>query len=164
MLSRIRDAGVVGAGGGGFPTAVKYDACMAAAGGRDGGKSAGACEFVIANGAECEPLARNDQHEMVEHPAEILRGLQIALQMIGLALVDGGIELDQHIARTDALAVRDPDGAHDASLEGLDHLAVAGRYDLAGGGGHDVHMAQARPPQRQREQGDNGRPDRPTDG
>ncbi len=68
MLSRIRDAGVVGAGGGGFPTATKYEA---------------KAEVVIANGAECEPLARNDQHEMVEQPAEILRGLQIAIEITG---------------------------------------------------------------------------------
>ena len=76
-----------------------------------------------------------------------LRGLQVALQMIGLAFVDGGVELDQHIAGIDVLAVRDPDGAHDAGLEGLDHLAVAGRNDLAGGGGHDIHVAQACPGQ-----------------
>jgi hypothetical protein len=93
-----------------------------------------------------------------------LRGLQVALEMIGLAFVDGGIELDQHIPGIDVLAVRDPYGAYHAGLEGLDHLAVAGRDDLPGGGGHDIHMAQAGPGQSQHEEGDQGRADRPADG
>ena len=43
---KIRDAGIIGAGGAGFPTHVKVK-CEA--------------QVVIANGAECEPLLRVDQ-------------------------------------------------------------------------------------------------------
>lgn len=68
MLERIRDAGVVGAGGAGFPTHVKLDASV---------------EVVIANGAECEPLARVDQQQMALQPAELLRGLRIAMACTG---------------------------------------------------------------------------------
>ncbi|MBN2498900.1 MAG: SLBB domain-containing protein [Deltaproteobacteria bacterium] len=70
MLERIRAAGVVGAGGAGFPTHVKYDARV---------------ELVIANGAECEPLARSDQQAMAAQPAEVLRGLELAMAATGAA-------------------------------------------------------------------------------
>ena len=65
---KIRSAGVVGAGGGGFPTHVKYDARV---------------DVVIANGAECEPLVRVDQQLMATKPRDLLRGLEIAMQTTG---------------------------------------------------------------------------------
>ena len=49
LIQSIRAAGVVGEGGAGFPTHVKYDAAV---------------ETVIANGCECEPLLYTDQHLM----------------------------------------------------------------------------------------------------
>jgi Na+-translocating ferredoxin:NAD+ oxidoreductase RnfC subunit len=68
VLERIRDAGVVGAGGGGFPAHVKYDTRV---------------EVVLANGAECEPLARVDQQRMASEPQKVLRGLQLAMEVTG---------------------------------------------------------------------------------
>jgi len=62
MLSdRLREAGVVGAGGAGFPTYVKAKSQV---------------EFVIANGAECEPLMHKDAELMKHFPAEILAGME----------------------------------------------------------------------------------------
>ena len=59
VVELIRNAGVVGAGGAGFPTHVKVK-CQA--------------EVVIANGAECEPLLRIDQ-QLMEHKADaVVRG------------------------------------------------------------------------------------------
>ena len=49
LIDQIRDAGVVGAGGAGFPTDKKLD-CKA--------------EIFIVNGIECEPLLRTDRHVM----------------------------------------------------------------------------------------------------
>ena len=57
LVDNIRDAGIVGAGGAGFPTHVKVN-CKA--------------EYVIANGAECEPLLRVDQQLMAVH-ADMVR-------------------------------------------------------------------------------------------
>jgi Na+-translocating ferredoxin:NAD+ oxidoreductase RnfC subunit len=68
MLDLIRNAGVVGAGGGGFPTHVKFGS---------------RAEVVIANGAECEPLARVDQQRMAAEPETVIRGLQLAMQITG---------------------------------------------------------------------------------
>ena len=58
MLSRkLRECGVVGAGGAGFPTCVKAKSEV---------------EFLIANGAECEPLIHKDAELMRHFPREIL--------------------------------------------------------------------------------------------
>jgi Na+-translocating ferredoxin:NAD+ oxidoreductase RnfC subunit len=60
--------GVVGAGGGGFPTAVKLKSKVST---------------VIANAAECEPLLHKDK-ELLHHFAEpFLRGLQMAMELVG---------------------------------------------------------------------------------
>ena len=56
-VQAIRDAGVVGAGGAGFPTHVKVS-------GRAG--------LVIVNGAECEPLLRVDQQLAAMRAGELL--------------------------------------------------------------------------------------------
>ena len=73
MLSeQLREAGVVGAGGAGFPTYVKAQAQV---------------EFVIANGAECEPLIHKDAELMKHFPAEILAGMT---SMMGAAGAESG--------------------------------------------------------------------------
>lgn len=65
VIQAIRDAGVVGAGGAGFPTHVK----LAVNAGR-----------VILNGAECEPLLRVDQLAMQHHADRVVRGLELAME------------------------------------------------------------------------------------
>ncbi len=68
MLAAIRDAGVVGAGGAGFPTWKKLDAAVSA---------------IIANGAECEPLLQVDQQLMARYASEVVRGVEIAMELTG---------------------------------------------------------------------------------
>ncbi len=65
VIEAIRRAGVVGAGGAGFPTHVKLNV------------SAGR---VILNGAECEPLLMVDQVAMQRNAGEIVRGLELAME------------------------------------------------------------------------------------
>lgn len=79
MLSMIRDAGVVGAGGAGFPTHVKL-ACQA--------------EYVIANGAECEPLLRVDQQVMEMEAQDVVAGLKAEMELTGAQ--QGVIFLKEH--------------------------------------------------------------------
>ena len=62
---KIRESGVVGAGGAGFPTDVKVNT---------------KAEVVIANGAECEPLLRVDQQVMVCHAKEMVNGLRLVME------------------------------------------------------------------------------------
>lgn len=68
LTEKIFEAGVVGAGGAGFPTYVK---------------SKSKVEFVIANGAECEPLIHKDYELMVNFPKEILHGMELMLKSTG---------------------------------------------------------------------------------
>ncbi len=67
-IQEIKDAGIVGAGGAGFPTHVKLN-CNA--------------EIVIINGAECEPLLRVDQQLMEFYGEDVLAGLKIAMITTG---------------------------------------------------------------------------------
>jgi Na+-translocating ferredoxin:NAD+ oxidoreductase RnfC subunit len=69
MLSeRLRECGVVGAGGAGFPTYVKAQSQV---------------EYVIANGAECEPLIHKDAELMKHFPAGILAGMSAMMDATG---------------------------------------------------------------------------------
>lgn len=68
LAEQVRAAGVVGAGGGGFPTHVKL---------------AAKADTVIANGAECEPLLHKDAVVMEQYPAELVRGMELAMDAVG---------------------------------------------------------------------------------
>lgn len=68
VAEKIREAGVVGAGGAGFPTHIKA-----------GGKA----EIVLANGAECEPLLRVDRLMMQRYPQMVVRGLKAVMEATG---------------------------------------------------------------------------------
>ena len=68
ITAAVRDAGVVGAGGAGFPTHVKL-----------GNK----VDTFIANGAECEPILEADKHVMQSSASEVVRGLEIAMEQVG---------------------------------------------------------------------------------
>ena len=67
-LDRIEELGIIGAGGGGFPTAVKFKT---------------QASIFIANGAECEPLLHKDKELMHHHSGPFLRGMQMAMQLVG---------------------------------------------------------------------------------
>lgn len=62
---KIYNAGVVGAGGAGFPAHIKANSKV---------------EFVLANGAECEPLIHKDYELMLHFPKEIMRGLELLIE------------------------------------------------------------------------------------
>ena len=68
IAEQVRQAGVVGAGGGGFPTHVKLNA---------------KAETVIANGAECEPLLHKDAIIMERSAAALVRGVQLVMEAVG---------------------------------------------------------------------------------
>lgn len=68
LVEQVKQAGVVGAGGGGFPTHVKL---------------AATADTVIANGAECEPLLHKDAILMEAQAADLVRGVQLAMEAVG---------------------------------------------------------------------------------
>ncbi len=69
-LDAIKEAGIVGMGGAGFPTYVKLSP-----------KDPSAIEYVIVNGAECEPYLTSDYRRMMEEPEILLEGLKMVLSL-----------------------------------------------------------------------------------
>lgn len=72
ILNRIRAAGVIGAGGAGFPTYRKLGARV---------------EHIIANGAECEPLLYKDRESMIQEAEALVEGLCIMREITGASMV-----------------------------------------------------------------------------
>ena len=70
ILDRVKNAGIVGMGGAGFPTHVKLTV-----------KEPEKIRYIIANGAECEPYITCDDQLMRSHPAEIVEGIEIILRL-----------------------------------------------------------------------------------
>lgn len=66
----IKEAGIVGMGGAGFPTHVKLTP-----------KDDNAIDYVIVNGAECEPYLTSDYRRMIEEPEILIEGLKMVLSL-----------------------------------------------------------------------------------
>ncbi len=81
LLDMVKDAGIIGAGGAGFPTHVKL-----------GSKA----EYILLNGAECEPLLRVDQQLMLLYPDEIIKGFEAAGRYVGAEKALIGVKGKHH--------------------------------------------------------------------
>lgn len=68
LTEAIKNAGIVGAGGAGFPTHVKL---------------AAQAEYFIVNAAECEPLIETDKFLMRQRAADLVRGIELISKEIG---------------------------------------------------------------------------------
>ncbi len=80
----MQQIGLVGMGGAGFPTHVKYQPTE--------GKKV---ESVILNGAECEPYLTCDHRLMVEAPGKVILGLQALMKAAGVEQAFIGIEINK---------------------------------------------------------------------
>ena len=70
ILARIKEGGVVGMGGAGFPTFIKLSP-----------KEPEKIEYVIVNCAECEPYLTSDYRKMLEEPDKLIGGLKVSLSL-----------------------------------------------------------------------------------
>jgi Na+-translocating ferredoxin:NAD+ oxidoreductase RnfC subunit len=70
LVQRVKQCGVVGAGGAGFPTHVKLQA---------------SADTVIVNGAECEPLLGSDEFLMERETDKLIRGTEYIMRSCGAA-------------------------------------------------------------------------------
>lgn len=70
IIGLIKEAGIVGMGGAGFPTHVKLSP-----------KEPEKIDYVIANCAECEPYLTSDYRRMIETPELLVDGLKVILQL-----------------------------------------------------------------------------------
>ncbi|MDR1249922.1 MAG: electron transport complex subunit RsxC [Treponema sp.] len=78
-LERIRDAGIIGMGGAGFPCHVKLNPSKP-------------IDIIIANGAECEPYLTTDEALLSEKPGMLILGLRIIMKITGVKKAIIGIE------------------------------------------------------------------------
>ncbi len=100
LVAAIGDAGIVGMGGATFPTRVKLTP-----------PADKKIEYLIINGAECEPYLTSDHAVMREHPEKVIGGLKIMMKILGLEKGYIGIEDNKQ----DAIeAIK---GASDESVE-----------------------------------------------
>lgn len=70
ILEKIKEAGIVGMGGAGFPTHVKLSP-----------KEPDKIDYVIANCAECEPYLTSDYRRMLEEPEKLIEGLKVSMAL-----------------------------------------------------------------------------------
>lgn len=77
----VKEAGIVGLGGAGFPTNVKLTP-------KDDSK----IDYILVNGAECEPYLTSDYRMMLEEPEKIVGGLKVILSLFDNAKGIIGIE------------------------------------------------------------------------
>ncbi len=70
IINIVKEAGIVGMGGAGFPTHVKLSP-----------KEPDKIDHVIINCAECEPYLTSDYRRMLEEPEKVIGGLKIILQL-----------------------------------------------------------------------------------
>lgn len=82
LIARARDAGLVGMGGAGFPTAVKLSPRTPV-------------DTLVINGAECEPYLTCDCRIMLEHTDEIVRGARYFAKALGIDNIIIGIEANK---------------------------------------------------------------------
>ena len=84
LLKRVEEAGICGMGGAGFPTAVKLNPPP--------GKR---CEYLILNGAECEPYLTADYRVMLERAPRIRLGVEIMRKILGGPAVRIAVEANK---------------------------------------------------------------------
>jgi electron transport complex protein RnfC len=120
VRAAVQNAGVVGLGGAAFPTHVKLSPPQDQP-----------IEWLLVNGAECEPYLTTDHRTMVEYPERVLFGVRIMMQCLGVQRAVIGVEknkpdaiaaleaalpsdLDVSVA---ALTVKYPQGAEKMLIE-----------------------------------------------
>ncbi|MCR5485419.1 MAG: 4Fe-4S dicluster domain-containing protein [Clostridiales bacterium] len=89
IKDKIFEAGIVGCGGAGFPTHVKFSANP---------------EHIIINGAECEPLLRTDRYIMTHYAPEIVAAAEAVRNETGA--IDATVALKEHY-KEEVKALRD---------------------------------------------------------
>ena len=104
ILACVKEAGIVGLGGAGFPTHIKLNP-----------PKDQKIDYILVNAAECEPYLTCDYRLMLEEPERIIRGLQIMLKLHPQAKGVIGIEDN----KPEAIKVMTE------ACKGIDNISVA---------------------------------------
>jgi len=81
FLNAVQDSGVVGLGGAGYPTAPKLTL-----------KEGTNLDYILVNGAECEPYITSDTRTMVDHPEDVFEGALLLKEYLNPKNIVIGIE------------------------------------------------------------------------
>ena len=84
LLARVNDSGICGMGGAGFPSAVKLNP-----------PPDKHCEYLILNGAECEPYLTSDYRTMLERADRIRAGVEIMRKILNGPAVRIAVEANK---------------------------------------------------------------------
>ena len=84
FVQAIKDSGLVGLGGAGFPTGVKLDP-----------QNLDEVDTLVINAAECEPYITADYREMMECGEDVVEGAKLVKQYLNLSKVIIGIEANK---------------------------------------------------------------------
>ena len=112
IIEIVKEAGIVGMGGAGFPTYVKLNP----------GKP---IEAVLVNACECEPMLTADHRVLLEYADEIIFGLKAVMKTV--AAPKGIIVIEEN--KPDAIAALQEKVA---DIEGIEVLEVATQYPQGG--------------------------------
>ena len=99
-VQAILEAGVVGAGGAGFPTHVKL---------------AGKADTVLLNAAECEPLLHKDKEVLRDYVDDVIEGMAVAMRLVGAQRGVVGIK-EKYLDVIELLRAKLPQGMDVAPL------------------------------------------------
>ena len=130
LMDIIREAGIVGMGGATFPTYARLSSGL------------GKVDTIIVNVSECEPYIVADDRVCQEYPAEVIKGLEIVMRILGLNKAHIAVEdnkqeaiaalkkhIDPHSEITvEALPSKYPQGAEKQLIQ-----AITGRQVPSGG-------------------------------
>ncbi len=136
FLAAVRQSGVVGLGGAGFPTSVKLAP-----------KNLSDIDMLLINAAECEPYITSDEREILENSGDVLSGIAAVQKYLGIPKAVIGIERNKPEAmdllfsltqgdpkmEVHPLRSRYPQGAEKVLIE-----SITGREVPAGGLPADV--------------------------
>lgn len=127
IISKVQKAGVVGAGGAGFPTSVKLKSSP---------------DYIVVNGAECEPLLQVDQQLSQEYAGSLLKTLDCLVKAMG---AKSGVfalkskykkainELNKYIGAYQALSIKELGNYYPMGDEQVLVYEVTGRIVPEGG-------------------------------
>lgn len=121
LLRKIYEAGVVGAGGAGFPTHIKLDCGV---------------EYLIINGAECEPLLKTDQYLMRNNSMQLVAAAGLVGELTGASRIIFAIK-KKYIREADSLEKEILEQGSKAEIFFLNGIYPAGDehmlvYDVTG--------------------------------
>lgn len=109
LIDTVREAGIIGAGGAGFPTHAKLNA---------------KAEIVLVNGAECEPLLRVDQQLMALRCDELIQAVRLVMNSVGAE--QGIIALKSKYHEAIEALTKSLDGRKDIRLHEMKNFYPAG--------------------------------------